>query len=343
MNDTTSHGHMANSTTNEVSWQSAFWALVPVALNSMTQPCGKIYGFSEEYGFFLRSSPIICAYDAVSIFMLFGLCLVREKSFRKAGQAVISCRWPRLNEELEINGGLETSGLQELQRNSRFRLSLFAAGALPQLVKIYAFTGVPWTKIWATLFLVSFALFEILVISQRKPIGRIDEDRKKIYDDVMFYFFLVTFLFYLGCWCITLWDLTKLDFFLLAVTAYVQLAFIGTGWASFFGEMSGDTSRATFMAFIQMALCLMGHSTLQKNHELESCYYFAYGPFAIAFVTIGSKPSWLRIEHPDTRRFLNNLSKAYIVLLNISIALLCYSLLYDPAGTVKPDWTEYLG
>jgi len=57
---------------SQVSWQSAFWALVPITLNTMTQPSGMILDgmildMPSRYGFFLRSSPIICFLDTIYV------------------------------------------------------------------------------------------------------------------------------------------------------------------------------------------------------------------------------------------------------------------------------------
>ena len=56
-----------SDTANSVSWQSAFWGLVPIALNSMTQPSGKVCGSPAGIGFLLRVSPFMCLFDALIV------------------------------------------------------------------------------------------------------------------------------------------------------------------------------------------------------------------------------------------------------------------------------------
>ena len=338
---------MADSARNEVSWQSAFWALVPIAINSMTQPCGKIYGFSEDYGFFLRSSPIICAYDAISTLVLFGFRLIEGKSFRKASQAVISYRFRHTNEEIG------SGGLQDLQNNTRLRLFLFAAGALPQLIKIYAFAGVHWTKVWASLFFVSFGLLEVLVVSQRKPLvplkskppGHSDSDQIFTYDDFMAVFHCVLSIIYMSC-CVAITRLVNLATPLaLPLWIVIQSSAIWVIGNITTSKEPRDAIQASLMAFLQTNFLLVGHLTLLESHKIIKllCFTCSHCIFALVPETSWQFWTWLQRKHSNTFRFLNTVSKSYIVLLNFSFGLTCYSLLYDPAGTVKSKWTENLG
>jgi hypothetical protein len=70
---------MASS--NEVSWQSAYYALIPIALNSMLQPrepTGTTCGFDASLRIYLRSSPIVCAVDAAFILIRFAFYMRRR-------------------------------------------------------------------------------------------------------------------------------------------------------------------------------------------------------------------------------------------------------------------------
>ena len=338
---------MADSATTEVSWQSLFWALIPIALNSMTQPCGQIYGFSEEYGFFLRSSPIICAYDTITTFVLLGCHLNEERSFQKALQGVISYRFRQTNRE--VGNGV----LQDLQNNTRLRLFLFAAGALPQLIKIYAFAGVHWTKAWASLYLVSFGLFEILVILQRKPLiplpivrsGHSNGNQAIIRKVHNLSFNLALFFSCIFSFVVFVQSINKgpdLTWFAGAYISFITLLVVQN---ITFDEEFRDVIQASLMAFIQIFLLLHGHPTFIESDKIINLLYFICGYYIFACFYIPPKRfwAWVRREHSSIYLFLNTTSKIYIVLLNFSIGLICYSLLYDPAGTVKPKWTENLG
>ena len=338
---------MADFATNEVSWQSLFWALIPIALNSMTQPCGRIYGFSEEYGFFLRSSPIICAYDVISTFVSFVYHLIESKSFRKALLGVMLYRFGHTYRE---SG---SGGLQDLQKNSPPRLFLFVAGALPQLIKIYAFAGVQWTKVWASLYLVSFGLLEILVISQRKPLvtlrseslGHLDNRNIFTYDAFMSVFQFALLIIYISCF-VALAQLVNLEPYLtLPFGAIMFSSTLSVARNIIADGESRDTIQASLMALIQINLLLLGHPTLLESHKGYKllCFACSHGICAC----FSPRPTrfwfWLRREHFNMYQLFIIVSKVYIVLLNFSFGLICYTLFYDPIGTVKPKWTENLG
>ena len=77
-----------------LAWQSAFWALVPLALNSMLQPAGRISEYNSTISFFLRISPIICILDAVSSVALIISCMAHDGvSLRIATRAWVNLRF----------------------------------------------------------------------------------------------------------------------------------------------------------------------------------------------------------------------------------------------------------
>lgn len=53
---------------NEISWPTLAWAILPIVLNSMTQPAGSIArGITAEQSFYLRASPVVCVTDALAV------------------------------------------------------------------------------------------------------------------------------------------------------------------------------------------------------------------------------------------------------------------------------------
>ena len=137
---------------NEVSWQSALWGLVALALGSMTQRSGgDIYASAESLSP-ARSSPFVCMADMVVVI----LWIVKG---RKLGIDVRSIlRWQR--EELGLTRkSADQEGKQEVPV---IPICLYVLGALPQGVKILGMSNVPWTKTWATILLVAW-VFELIV------------------------------------------------------------------------------------------------------------------------------------------------------------------------------------
>jgi hypothetical protein len=106
-----------------VSWQTAFWTLLPLAVNVMTQRSGRVLGLSPQYRTYLRSSPIICTADTVAIIFqfLFSITYGRMSS-RNALSAMIQARFSNVEEPAE--------GLQSLENQTGMRWLWFILGTL---------------------------------------------------------------------------------------------------------------------------------------------------------------------------------------------------------------------
>lgn len=133
-----------------VSWESAFWAVVPLAMNSMTQPAGMVCFLPSRYGQFLRCSPVICLFDALIIIEQFiWLSIVRASPFA-AAREVIDFRFQDFSEQ-ENDGSFRS-----LQKNTAFRLGMFFLGVLPQTIKLYSITGLLPVKLAGAAYLTCF-------------------------------------------------------------------------------------------------------------------------------------------------------------------------------------------
>ena len=144
-----------------VSRQSAFWAVVALGLNTFTQDGGKVLGFPAEYSRALRLSPIVCIVDTLGILFSVAFFCYKTRSIKHGFE--LAARYRGLTEEERAEPRLE--------RTWRFRLSVFAFGALPQAVKILGMGGVPLTKMWGMAYLVSFLVLEGLDFLQPRQQG----------------------------------------------------------------------------------------------------------------------------------------------------------------------------
>ncbi|KAL5317714.1 hypothetical protein ACEPPN_014812 [Leptodophora sp. 'Broadleaf-Isolate-01'] len=97
--------------------------IVPLALNSMTQPAGM-------HTILLRS-PL------------------------KAANLTTEFRF----QDVENN---RPGGLSDLKTDTPFRIMLFLFGALPQLIKLFSMTGLPWTQVAGGAYIASFSIIELL-------------------------------------------------------------------------------------------------------------------------------------------------------------------------------------
>ena len=146
---------------NTVSWQSAFWALVALALNSMAQPSGLIFGTASQlngfFAFAMRSSPILCAYNAITFLLCLLWHTVSLRSPHAAKRHVARSRFRNDPKDQE-------SSLYKLQHNFIFQAATFVLGAVPQIVKLYAMRGLMWTQIWGSVYFGFFVILQTLVL-----------------------------------------------------------------------------------------------------------------------------------------------------------------------------------
>ena len=135
-----------------VSRQSAFWGVVALGLNTLTQDGGKVLGFPAEYSRALRLSPIVCIVDTLGVLFSVAFFCDNTRSFKDGLR--LAARYRGLTEEDRAE--------PKLERTWWFRFSVFAFGAMPQAVKMLSMDGIPLTKIWGMAYLVSFLVLESL-------------------------------------------------------------------------------------------------------------------------------------------------------------------------------------
>ncbi|KAI9775363.1 MAG: hypothetical protein M1839_001279 [Geoglossum umbratile] len=104
----------------------------------------------------MRSSPIVCLVDATEVLSLLAYYTLRGNWPREAAQLVARYRFQDLDEAADE--------FASVGRNRYVRLTVFVLGALPQAVKLCAMTGVPWTKAWGAMYLVSFGVVELVLV-----------------------------------------------------------------------------------------------------------------------------------------------------------------------------------
>lgn len=123
-----------------------------------------MFNFEARYWIYLRCSPIICIADCLSIVIrltVYGsvvLARVVPISFRDRLHLVVHNRFIGHSEDDEAEG------VAEVGRMTWLRWLFFIFGTLTPAIKLLSFTGMPWTKAWGVMFLVSFLIVEILVV-----------------------------------------------------------------------------------------------------------------------------------------------------------------------------------
>ena len=147
--------HKADNHGGPLSWQAAFWNVLAVALNTMTQPSGMILGFPSSLNFYLRLSPTVCLMNVLTTILYLASQQERKGSFTEELRAWKTERFA--DRESAAEGGFES-----LRRNTIFRAGLFIMCALPQAVKLYSCSGLFLTQVLCSIYLASFLLDEVL-------------------------------------------------------------------------------------------------------------------------------------------------------------------------------------
>jgi len=149
---------------DQISWQSAYWALVAIALSTMSQPCGKFCGLSPRVRTWLRISPIFCVLDCFQIFAELARCIWHNIPLFIGIEVLLEIRFADIADKAE--------GLQALEDLTFVRWLFFVLGSLPQVIKLFSCNGIPWTKAWAAMYLISFTVIEGLVLVSGFDKGR---------------------------------------------------------------------------------------------------------------------------------------------------------------------------
>jgi hypothetical protein len=139
---------------SELSWQSSLWALVAIALNTMTQSSPYSNSLFSDAFSLLRSSPIFCLADLLVMNLwLLKLTLFshRKISFLEA----VRC--------FRKEAGLE----KKEERVSILTVVLFILGPLPQFIKLNACAGIPWTLAWTWIYMFCYVFTAVTIVFGR--------------------------------------------------------------------------------------------------------------------------------------------------------------------------------
>lgn len=140
----------------ELTWPSAFWALVSMAVCAATEPSGSILGTPPEWGTALKCSPVVCLMNAAEI-----LLSIRARR-SESGWWRLTVRPPKYSQRYwRKTPPPDSIGAARLENNTTFRLLSFAVGPLLQGIKLFACSGILFTQLLTTCYLASFLCDEL--------------------------------------------------------------------------------------------------------------------------------------------------------------------------------------
>lgn len=140
------------SSSDEVTWKGAFFALVPLALGAMTQPVGRVLDTPPQYRFWLRSSPILCIGDMLSFLVRVVIDYYLEPTRS----------WRHLKTEVAYRYRDEVWSKEpkKFDKGALGRWILIIFRGIPQTIKLLAISGIPITQTFAMMFLLSILFGE---------------------------------------------------------------------------------------------------------------------------------------------------------------------------------------
>lgn len=189
---------------SQASGTSIFWALVALALNTMTEPSligsplrsepGTITNFNPAFDP-LRSSPVLCAADIFGeiFFLLLIVKAKLQKTISDSGTDATPDA-PNTTELRPLDGGQNPEVLSDpalatthhAQTNtdntasakSTLKVLAFLLGVLPQAIKLFSMRGIVGTQICATMFLAAYVVRVINLKSSSHFAASIDIEKE---------------------------------------------------------------------------------------------------------------------------------------------------------------------
>lgn len=373
------------SSPSTISWQTAWFSLLPLAIAVMTQPCGSVCGLPTRYRGFLRSSPIICVVDTAYFMSLLVLsCVAAPGHVAETLRALLKERF--LDEETQPAGRW-----RQMENAMWARWAFFAVGCVPLAVKFVVMEGIPWTKTWSMMFVVSFVLSEVFIVLSRilrphlevaAPSLEITPSLQRAILELSGFAGAVigcvclllqtVFLGYIfGCVLLKMTESADINPLLIGVFLTLGLFCIAIISAIYSKAPYHSISFFTSIALFGIAWFLLsitdairvqdkGNYPSFTMFDFWKDLYCAYVielmcpiPFALIIRPIWSGSGRLITKFDDSYSPLDLYSRiasfwvsylSYTSLpLNFLLSLLFYTKVYDPTGTVNPDWTKIFG
>jgi hypothetical protein len=151
----------SDSSSDEVRWQVAWFALVALGLAAMVQPCGNVLSRKEKnHRFYIRASPIVCVADMVHF-----IALVFLGFSWHLPTWLYNIKF-ELKRRFEGEPGAKDREAAENSIGIRWILMILGAYQF-QAIKLIGMRGIPWTQAWAIMFAISILFGEILILLVR--------------------------------------------------------------------------------------------------------------------------------------------------------------------------------
>lgn len=368
---------------DEVTWQVAFFALMPLALSAMTQTVGRVLDAPPELSFWLRSSPLVCAVDVLYFL------------YRVAAGYVSTPAWSLAPFRAELEYRFSDTdwtwdSRPEFEKAALGRWILLLLGGIPcQTIKLMAMRGIPVTQVMALVYFTALIFGETVNISaeltlRHRPGAPTPEPPESDRDDdrgaawlgdtllgVCHYWGYMTFnfLWAMPNFAVAARD-SKMNEFLDGLSSEQQLLwpFPHTGWLLLTSGFSaalwsvvfssktrrgGDTDSLLIFYSILVPGCLWTGPAPQPEEGRGAAMVSILligGALCLSIITAMLTLKLLRMASGSRiGRVLGFPSGASVeehlvlFLLNLSFTLATYAYGFDETGTINPTWVGVFG
>ena len=291
--------------------------MATLALNSMTQPSGRVCGFHSRYRTYLRSSPLICILDPMLTVLRFVQLTLKKRS-QEPDISLLETLGLVLDERF-----YDIDDVRSVGSSTWIRWILFVMGPLPQAIRLASFRGVRWNQMVGACFLVSWIWCEVLIglaesgkIPTFVPLPRDRVSCKaKRPEPVVDWSFVV-----LGA-LISTFCVLHCGFHAVVFTSF-------SSWYVVIVLLSSVVS--LFIYAVVMCLLFMVFANLFKRCPRLGRSMLVVFP---------------RGKEHDGDDYVDDIALFLLVLflLNLWGCIVGYANFYDPNGTINPGWTGVFG
>ena len=320
----------------------------------MTQNSTFDRNFPSGILFPARSSPLVCAADALDVLLRLLMYMCVGASAPAAARRVVQERMWKPPRSIAVATAAAESPLTLGNQHPRAHIIIFVLGVLPQAIKLFGMRGIPWTQACGGLYLSSYLVIAGVGALARHAERDTDADTSwrwaalvertmKVWNFVSLGIVAVV---QAGVWVWCMWVLL-LPVWDMEVKAPMLYSLL---WGPVYGMMVIQIPGA--LAWLLVWATLVIPTTLGKiacaafSASFVGLYFYHISPY-FDFLFRGDY-LWFSVyvllaAFAATAVVPRHLLMIFFGLLNLVLSILYYRFRYDPTGTVKPLWAEKLG
>jgi hypothetical protein len=339
----------------------------------MAQPCGKVLSFDSRYRIYMRSSPLICIADAISIPLNLLILKLRLKLPWSACLTTL----------IHSRFGAEKEGeaWKAWKFTTPLRWFFFILGPLGPGIKMLSMDGIPWSKTWGLMFLVSFSVTELLVvlawkINSLEGLGRTAASQTLDDNGVVLFFAALGIQVLVSIDCtfrllsfpmpsllsnpvarvsVILWETLCLSN---AVSGIIWVTTVT--WGDYWEIHLGDLLIRLGLLFVAVfAIFAAGVCSSYKSAIVDTLILYIIVAFvflvswSLAWLSSRASADVVKVlcitkEVTYRRRTSGDFDRKgalllIFFLLSLVLCISWYAFRYDPTGTFNPPWTSVFG